>query len=108
MGTGKDAMTWKGHYVMGWDFKEKAYRAVGGDSMGTAGTMTGKVDGTKLVLTSDKPEEMMGQKVHNRLLWDWTDAKNVKFTMEKSMDNGTTWQPCSEASYKKGPAAVGS
>ncbi len=105
MGTGKQAMTWKGHYLFGWDFNEKAYKSVGADSMGSTGTMTGKVEGMKLVMTGDKPEEMMGKTIHHRLTWDWSDGKNVKFMMEASMDGGTTWNKTSEATYKKGPGA---
>lgn len=105
MGTGKEAKTWKGHYIIGWDHAEKTYRAVGVDIMGCAGTMTGKVDGNKLVMTSDKQKEMMGQMMLSRLTWDWNDAKNVKFVMEASMDNGSTWKQTSEATYKKGAGA---
>ena len=52
MGTGKTAMKWNGHLVMGYDNMAKGYRAVMTDSMGMMGRMKGTLDGKKMVWES--------------------------------------------------------
>jgi hypothetical protein len=86
-GTGAKSMKWMGHVVAGWDFEAKGYRGFIVDNMGTSGTMTGKIDGTKLVWDSGEAM-MMGQPLKYRITMDFTDPKAIKFTDERSMKGG--------------------
>jgi hypothetical protein len=83
-GKGKEAMTWKGYVLTGWDFEAKAYRTVGVDNMGGSFVMQGAMDGKKLVLES-KDATMMGKPIKMKLTFDLADPKAIKFTDERSM-----------------------
>lgn len=81
-GTGKQAVTWKGHWVYGWDFEAKEYRGTMTDSFGATVPMKGKLDGPKLTWESVSETTMMGQPTKIRITMDATDPKAVKFTGE--------------------------
>src|SRR5439155_10850454 len=51
-GVGKDAMTWKGHMVVGYDVNAKAYKATCVDNMGTLTNFDGMLEGTKFTLVT--------------------------------------------------------
>ncbi len=85
-GTGKTAMTWKGHMMTGWDMGAKTYRTVGVDNMGGSFVMNGKLDGNKLTLeTINDINTPDGKPMKIRITFDNTDTKNIKFTDERSV-----------------------
>jgi len=100
-GTGKQSMTWKGHWVVGWDFGAKEYRGVMADSFGTATMFSGKLDGTKLVFESQGEVDMMGMKAKVRTTMDAADPKAIKFTSEHQA-KGQPWVVDGESVMKPG------
>ena len=99
-GSGKQAFTWMGHMIMGWDFEAKAYRSVGVDNMGTAFDLNAKMDGTKFIMESAREQMMMGTPVKFRFTFDFSDAKLLKFTDERSLKGGP-WQLAETVTFKK-------
>jgi hypothetical protein len=90
MGSGKNAMTWKGHMLVGYDMGAKAYRASCVDNMGTMTEFNGTLDGDKFVLETPGETMIMGQSMKDRLTWDWSDPGVVKFT-DEHMPTGGQW-----------------
>jgi hypothetical protein len=82
IGTGKDAHSWKGHHIFGWDFMAKEYRGATVGSMGSIDDLKGKLDGAKLSWESSADRMMHGQPMRFRVSFDATDPKAVKFTSE--------------------------
>jgi hypothetical protein len=89
-GKGKDAITWKAHWMLGYDLAAKEYRAMMADMMGTATTYKGTVDGDKLVLESIGEVDMMGKPGKVRITMDNSDKKTVKFQSEHQF-KGEGW-----------------
>lgn len=102
MGTGKQAMTWNGHMMIGWDFTAKMYRAVMTDNMGAAMMMQGKMDGAKLPLESVGDYQMMGHPMKMRFTMDMTDPKAFKYTDERDMGKSGKWTTFEEGTMKAG------
>jgi hypothetical protein len=100
-GAGKQAMTWMGHMLIGYDMEAKAYRSVGADNMGTAFELNAKMEDKKLTMESAHEATMMGVPVKFRFTMDFSDPKMVKFTDERSMKGGP-WQLAETITYKKG------
>lgn len=88
MGSGKSAMTWRGHMVVGYDTSTKAYRSVVTDNVGTMAMFNGTLEGKKFVLETPDDVMMMGQMMKDRLTWDLSDGKTMKFTDEHKMGAG--------------------
>jgi hypothetical protein len=88
MGSGKNAKNWVGHVVMGYDYFAKEYRATVVDSMGGANVLSGKLDGSRLTLTSLLEQNVGGKACKGRLSWDWTNPNSIKFVSENSKDGG--------------------
>jgi hypothetical protein len=84
-GTGKQAMTWKGITVQGWDVNAKGYRATMADSFGTTTEMKGTLENNKLVWESMAEMMMMGQKSKVRVTFDNSDPKAMKMTGEHTV-----------------------
>jgi hypothetical protein len=99
-GSGKTAMKWNGHLVMGYDNMAKGYRAVMTDSMGTMSRMKGTLDGKKMVWES--MDEMKGgppgMPTKERVTDDATDPKSEKMTFEGEV-NGK-WMPMGSGAFK--------
>jgi len=91
MGTGKQANTWKSHFVTGWDVNAAAYKAVMVNNMGMMMPMDGVMTDTTYQVTSTQEQMMMGEKMKVRLTWDWSDPKEAKFTNEHQVAGGA-WQ----------------
>jgi len=87
-GTGKEAMTWKGHMLVGWDSNAKAYKGSCVDNMGAMASFDGSLDGTKFTLVTPSEVMMMGQMMKDRLTWDMADPKAIKFTDEHQVSGG--------------------
>jgi hypothetical protein len=99
-GTGKTAMKWNGHLVMGYDTMAKGYRAVMTDNMGMLARMKGTLEGSKMVWESMDEVKMPGMPSKERVTEDATDPKNSKMTFEGMM-NGK-WTPMGGGSFKGG------
>lgn len=99
-GTGKTAMKWMGHLVMGYDTMAKGYRAVMTDNMGMMGRMKGTLEGKKMVWES--MDEMKGgppgMPSKERVTDDATDPKSEKMTFEGEI-NGK-WMPMGSGAFK--------
>jgi hypothetical protein len=100
-GTGKQAMTWMGHMLVGYDMEAKMYRSVGADNMGTAFDLNGKMEDKKFTMESARETTMMGMPVKFRFTFDFSDPKTLKFTDERSMKGGP-WQLAETITFKKG------
>jgi hypothetical protein len=100
MGTGKAAMKWMGHLVMGYDNMAKGYRAVMTDNMGTMSRMKGTLDGKKMVWESmdEMKNAPPGMPSKERVTDDATDPKEEKMTFEGMM--GGKWMPTGSGSFK--------
>ena len=99
-GTGKTAMKWMGHLVMGYDTMAKGYRAVMTDNFGMMGRMKGDLDGKKMTWESMDEMKMPGMPQKERVTDDATDAKVEKMTFEGEM-NGK-WMPMGSGEFKRG------
>lgn len=100
MGSGKTAMKWMGHLVMGYDNMAKGYRAVMTDNMGTMSRMKGTLDGKKMVWESmdEMKNAPPGMPSKERVTDDATDPKEEKMTFEGWM--GGKWMPTGSGSFK--------
>jgi len=98
MGTGKTAMKWMGHLVMGYDTMAKGYRAVMTDNMGMMGRMKGTLEGQKMVWESMDEMKVPGMPSKERVTDDASDPKTEKMTFEGMM--GGKWVPTGSGSFK--------
>jgi hypothetical protein len=106
-GTGKDAMSWKGHILVGYDLTSKSYKAACVDNMGTITMFDGRLEGSKFVLETPNEVMMMGTMMKDRLTWDFSNPKAIQFTDEHMVSGGdwqlaesATMQPSSKSSTK--------
>lgn len=90
-GAGEQALTWKGHFVAGWDASTEAFRAVLVDNLGMLVTLTGELGQDSFVATSVEALPLMGQMTRARFTWDFTDPHAIAFTNEHQIDGGP-WQ----------------
>jgi hypothetical protein len=97
-GTGKTAMKWQGHLVMGYDTMAKGYRAVMADNMGMLGRMKGTLEGQKMVWESMDEMKVPGMPSKERVTDDATDPKAEKMTFEGWM--GGKWVPAGSGTFK--------
>jgi len=95
-GAGKDAMTWKGYMTVGYDLPSKTYKASVVDNMGTLSMFNGTLNGTTFVLETPTEVMIMGQSMKDRLTWDFTDSKAIKFTDEHKTSDAD-WKLCESA-----------
>jgi Protein of unknown function (DUF1579) len=92
MGSGKEAMTWKGHMMVGYDMATKSYRGTCIDNMGQMTTFNGTLDGDKFTLETPEPVSMMGQMMKDRLTWTLNaDGSSCAFTDEHQMAGASDW-----------------
>jgi len=99
MGAGKQAMTWKGHVVVGYDMGTKTYHAMCMDNMGMMMTYNGMLDGDKFVLETPKEVMMMGQMMKDRLTWEMA-GETMKF-MDEHQVGGGDWTVAESAAIKR-------
>lgn len=83
---GTFALTWRLHWVTGWDADAGQYRATLNDNYGHADVMRGHLDGDRLVY-----ETLDDRPVRLRLVWDLSDQDAPVWTNEACVD-GRTWQ----------------
>jgi Protein of unknown function (DUF1579) len=84
---GTYVLTWKLHWVVGWDPSRGEYRATLADNYGHADVMSGHVDGDQLVFETgaDAP-------IRLRLTWDVSDPSDVVWRNEAAIGEGP-WMP---------------
>ena len=100
-GTGKTAMKWMGHLVMGYDTMAKGYRAVMTDNMGMMGRMKGTLEAPgKMVWESmdEMKNAPPGMPSKERVTDDATDPKAEKMTFEGWM--GGKWVQTGAGTFK--------
>jgi hypothetical protein len=95
---GTFVLTWRLHWVTGWDTDAGQYRATLNDNYGHADVMRGRIDGDRLIY--ETPDE---RPVRLRLTWDLTDPDTPVWTNEVCL-RGDTWQLVE--SYRMRPAAA--
>ena len=69
---GTFVLTWRLHWVTGWDTDAGQYRATLNDNYGHADVMHGRIDGDRLIYAT--PD---GRPVRLRLTWDLTDPASA-------------------------------
>ncbi len=79
---GKKILTWKAHWVAGWDPRAREYRAVGVDSNGASFMFHGRIEGDALIM-----ESMGDSPVKLRFTWDASDPHSVHWKNEMSVDH---------------------
>ena len=80
---GAFVLTWKLHWVAGWDPTAAVHRATLADNYGHADVMRGRIDGDRLTFTTfgDRPVQL-------RLIWDLSDPANMTWRNEASVGDG--------------------
>ena len=87
-GAGKEATTWKGHMIVGYDATSKSYKASVVDNMGAITMYDGTLNGTTFVLVTPTEVMQMGMSMKDRLTWDFSDPKAIKFTNDHQLTGG--------------------
>jgi hypothetical protein len=83
---GRLLLTWRAHYLVGWDPRAREYVAFMADNCGHAGFMRGRIEGDRLVLATPR-----GEPVVFRITWDLLDPAAPTWVDEVSV-NGGPWQ----------------
>ena len=79
-------LTWKAHFVIGWDARAGEYRATYVDNNGSAALLRGYIDGATFVI------EVLGDgPVQNRMEWKLMDGGRVAWRNDCSISGGP-WQ----------------
>jgi hypothetical protein len=93
---GTFVLTWRLHWVTGWDADAGGYRATLDDNYGHADVMRGRLEGDRLVYETfdDRPARL-------RLTWDVSDPDRPVWTNEVHL-GGDAWQLVE--SYRMRPA----
>jgi hypothetical protein len=73
-------LTWRLHWVVGWDPDAREYRATHADNYGHAGVMRGRLDGDVLTF-----ETLKGAPVRLRMVWDLTNPDAMTWRNECSI-----------------------
>ncbi len=83
---GQHVLTWKAHYLAGWDPQAQAYRAFLADNCGHMGFMQGHMVGERLIMETgdDGPARF-------RITWDLTDS-HAPIWMNEISVAGAPWQ----------------
>ncbi|MGE5176706.1 MAG: DUF1579 family protein [Hyphomicrobiales bacterium] len=93
MGEGKNAKTWRGHMVVGYDVPSKAYRAFIADNTGAFQVFDGTMEGNTLTLTTPQPISFMGMMLRDRLTFvGGPDGVIASFKDEHQVGDGP-WMP---------------
>jgi hypothetical protein len=83
---GQVVMTWKAHYLVGWDPLQRNYVAFLADNCGHALSMRGEIDGDRFILKTGEPGPFIF-----RLTWDLSDPRSATWANEMSL-NRSPWQ----------------
>lgn len=80
---GTPVLTWQLLWVVGWAPQTGDYRATLADDYGRVGVMRGRIDGDRLTF-----EQIGGESLRLRLVWDATDPQDLVWSNEMSADGG--------------------
>ena len=82
---GKVVITWKAHYVVGWEPRTQAYKITYVDNNGSATLMQGKLEGNRFIVETigDVPIQL-------RLIWTLVAPGQAEWRNECSV-NGSPW-----------------
>lgn len=90
-----------GHLAVGYDRGAKAYRGVMLDNMGSSlAPLDGTLDGKRFALETPTDVTMMGQRMKDRITFNFTDPNNIKFTDEHKLP-GKDWQVFETSTLKR-------
>lgn len=90
MGFGDQMITWKAHWVAGWDFVAQEYCAVVVDNNGSASLWKGTIEADILTMESISDLTIMGQPIKICFMTNATDPENVVWRSDRSV-NGGPW-----------------
>ena len=80
---GKRIISWKAHFVIGWNPGAGEYRATYADNNGSAALLRGWIEGERFVM------ETLGETaVRNRLTWELLEPGEVKWRNDCSIADG--------------------
>jgi len=99
MGSGKDAMTWKGHMVSAWDPNTKQYRSSMVDNMGGLTEWTGTLEANKLTWETPEPFMAMGEMHKERISWTKNADGTIAF-LDEVQPQGADWKTMETATFK--------
>jgi hypothetical protein len=89
MGSGKQAMTWRGHMIVGYDLGTKSYRAATVDNTGVMSIYTGRMEGGTLALETPEAIPFMGMMLKDRLTFvGGADGAMTSFKDEHQVGDG--------------------
>jgi hypothetical protein len=80
---GARVITWRAHFVVGWDPRAGEYRATYVDNNGSAALMHGGIDGSRFIL------ETLGEVAARvRVTWELVEPGQVKWRNDSSIGGG--------------------
>ena len=82
---GEKVITWKAHYVVGWDPRAQVYKITYVDSNGSASLMQGRIEGNRFIVQTPDSDP-----VQLRLTWERMEQGRVKWLNECSI-NDNPW-----------------
>lgn len=82
------AMTWKAHYLAGWDHSVGEYRAYVVDSNGRGSVFKGEIAGDTFTISALEEVNVGGQSFRLRMVWDMHDPERILWFNEGSVDDG--------------------
>ena len=82
---GQKVITWKAHFVIGWDPRAQAYRLAYADNSGSASLMQGHIEGDRFVCETQGTDP-----VQLRLIWACLTDGTVSWRNECSI-NRAPW-----------------
>ncbi len=80
---GVRVITWKAHFVVGWDPHMQEYRATYVDNNASSALLRGRIEGSQFIIKT--PGEGA---VRNRMQWELLDGGLVKWRNDLSIDGG--------------------
>ncbi len=83
-------LTWKAHYVAGWDHALGEYRAFVVDSNGRGSVFRGELNDDSFAIISLEEVDVSGQSFRLRMVWDMSEPANSRWLNEGSLD-GKNW-----------------
>ncbi|WP_250988150.1 DUF1579 family protein [Methanoculleus oceani] len=80
---GEKVVTWKAHWIAGWDARTKEYRGMAVDSNGISMMFRGRLEGDRLIMESMEPA------VSLRFIWDAADPRAIIWMNEIMTEDGS-------------------
>jgi hypothetical protein len=80
---GARVLTWKAHFVLGWDARAGEYRATYVDNTGSSALLRGRLEGARFVM-----ETLGADAVRNRMVWELLEPGRMRWRNEWSTGGG--------------------